>query len=136
MDAQQARRVLDRIVGYKISPFFGKRLKKGLAQVVSNPLPHALLWTESVKLKLLCLRSIGAFAAFVSQKESKDVVKAQFYGDEEKKIELKDEQQVKEILQCLQGAKYQVKSVKKARKQGTLLLLSLHQHCSRRRPES
>ncbi|MDD3766798.1 MAG: type I DNA topoisomerase [Eubacteriales bacterium] len=116
VDAQQARRVLDRIVGYKISPLLWKKVKKGLSAGRVQSVATRLIVDREREIEAFVPQEYWSLAAFVSQKESKDVVKAQFYGDEEKKIELKDEQQVKEILQCLQGAKYQVKSVKKGEK--------------------
>ena len=112
VDAQQARRILDRIVGYKLSPLLWKKIKKGLSAGR----------VQSVALKLIVDREkeIREFKPeeywLLLAKLEKDnqIVTAKFYGDEKGKIELKNEKQVKEIIKKIDNKDYIVKDIKKS----------------------
>ncbi len=115
VDAQQARRVLDRLVGYKISPFLWKKIKKGLSAGR----------VQSVVVRMLCDRE-REIEAFVPEEywslaaQFKGVGKAKytanFYGNKDGKIELKNKEQVDAILHDLDGADYVVSDVTKKKK--------------------
>ncbi len=115
VDAQQARRVLDRIVGYKLSPFLWKKVKRGLSAGR----------VQSVALRLIVDRE-REIEAFVPSEYwsidgvfSKDGTKfnAHFHGDVSgKKITINNETQVEGILAELQGAEYTVNNIKKTKK--------------------
>lgn len=116
VDAQQSRRVLDRIVGYSISPVLWKKIKRGLSAGR----------VQSVALRIICDREseIDAFipdeywtleAVFHIKGEKKPLT-AKFYGDESGKIEIKHENQIKAILAELDNCSYCVESVKKGEK--------------------
>ena len=116
IDAQQARRVLDRIVGYSISPLLWRKVKKGLSAGR----------VQSVALKIICdrEREIEAFVpeeywtitATLAHKSSRGTFKARFYGDLKGRIDLKTEQQTREIISKIENGAYTVHGVKKSEK--------------------
>ncbi|MGN0305316.1 MAG: type I DNA topoisomerase [Lachnospiraceae bacterium] len=113
VDAQQARRCLDRMVGYRISPLLWAKVKRGLSAGR----------VQSVALRIICDREeeINAFIpeeywtleASLSAKGEKKPMVAKFYGTGEGKLELKTREAVEQIEQEIEGAKFLVQEVKK-----------------------
>ena len=112
VDAQQSRRVLDRMVGYRISPLLWAKIKRGLSAGR----------VQSVALRIICDREdeINSFIpdeywtidADLSVKGEKTVVKAKFYGDENGKIEIKNGDDAEHIINEVKKSSFIVESVK------------------------
>ena len=116
VDAQQSRRILDRIVGYEISPVLWAKVKRGLSAGR----------VQSVALRIICDREdeINSFIpeeywtleAKLNVSGEKKPVIARFYGDESGKIDIKNEAEMNKILSDLKKCTYKVESVKPGEK--------------------
>ena len=114
VDAQQARRCLDRMVGYRISPLLWAKVKRGLSAGR----------VQSVALRIICDREeeIDAFIpeeywtldARLSIKGEKKPLLAHFYGDKDGKKEIHNEEEVKRIISGIEKEKFVVDEVKKS----------------------
>ena len=118
-NAQQARRVLDRIVGYKISPVLWKKVRRGLSAGR----------VQSVAVKLICDREEeiekfipeeywNIFATLLDENSNKTFI-AKFYGKNKKKLEIHSKEEVDEILKDIENGKYIVTEVKKGERKRT-----------------
>ena len=116
VDAQQARRVLDRVVGYGISPLLWAKIKRGLSAGR----------VQSVALRMICDREneIDAFipeeywtmVASLNIKGEKKPLVAKFYGDRNGKIDIKNAAQMQKILDEVKNSGFSIESVKKSEK--------------------
>lgn len=116
VDAQQARRVLDRVVGYGISPLLWAKIKRGLSAGR----------VQSVALRMICDREneIDAFIpeeywtmeASLNIKGEKKLLVAKFYGDRNGKIDIKNAAQMQKILDEVKNSGFSIESVKKSEK--------------------
>ena len=118
-DAQQARRVLDRIVGYKISPVLWKKVKKGLSAGRVQSVAVKLIVDRENEIENFIPEEYWNIDVILSKKSDKKSFIAKFYGKNNKKIELHSKEEVDNILKELEKTTYVVKEIKKGEKKRT-----------------
>ena len=119
VDAQQARRVLDRIVGYKISPILWKKVRRGLsAGRVQSVAVKLIVDREEEIEKFIPEEYWNIYVKLLDEKSNK-IFDAKFYGKDGKKLEIHNKEQVDEILKNIKNAKYIVEDIKKGEKKRT-----------------
>ena len=119
VDAQQARRVLDRIVGYKISPVLWKKVKRGLSAGRVQSVAVKLIVDRENEIENFKPEEYWNIYAKLKDKETKKKFEARFYGKDGKKQEIHTEKEVNEILKNIEHATYIVDEVKKGEKKRT-----------------
>ena len=115
VDAQQARRVLDRVVGYEISPVLWEKVKRGLSAGR----------VQSAALNIICNRE-KEISEFIPQeyytldvklKNKKNNIEASFYGNKDKKLDINSKKELDVIFKELDGASYKVESVNNSKRE-------------------
>jgi len=118
-DAQQARRVLDRIVGYKISPVLWKKVKRGLSAGRVQSVAVKLIVDREEEIEKFIPEEYWNINLVVSDKKTKTKFDAKFIGKDGKKMELHSNEEVQKVLKDLEDAKFIVKEIKKGEKKRT-----------------
>ena len=112
-DAQQARRVLDRIVGYKISPVLWKKVKRGLSAGRVQSVAVKLIVDREEEIEKFIPEEYWNINLMVSDKKTKTKFNCKFVGKNGEKVDLHSKEEVDNILADLEKAKYKVIDVKK-----------------------
>ncbi len=110
-DAQQARRVLDRIVGYKISPVLWKKVKRGLSAGRVQSVAVKLICDREEEIEHFVPEEYWNITAILSDTKTKKSFESKFLGKNKEKIELHSKEEVDKILQDLEKAKFIVEDV-------------------------
>ncbi len=111
-DAQQARRVLDRIVGYKISPVLWKKVKRGLSAGRVQSVAVRLIVEREEEIEKFVPEEYWNINLIASDKKTKTKFESKLVGKNGEKIELHSKEEVDQILGDIEKAKYIVRDVK------------------------
>lgn len=138
VDAQQARRVLDRLVGYKISPLLWKKVRKGLSAGRVQSVATKLICDREEEIEKFIPKEYWSLDAILLKGKSK--IKATFYGEfkdnKESKVELNTKEEVDKIISFIKDEEFIVKDIKKGKKNRNpnppFTTSSLQQEASRR----
>ena len=118
-NAQQARRVLDRIVGYKMSPILWKKVRRGLsAGRVQSVAVKLIVDREEEIEKFIPEEYWNIFATLLDENSGKTFI-AKLYGKDKKKLEIHNKEEVDAILKDINKGKYIVTEVKKGERKRT-----------------
>lgn len=112
VNAQQARRILDRVVGYKLSPFLWRKVRRGLSAGRVQSVAVRLIVDREEDIRKFVSEEYWTLDAKLSGKGSRKVFSAKFHG-KDKKIEIKSKEQADAVLAELEGCEFTVGTVKK-----------------------
>ena len=116
VNSQQTRRILDRLVGYKISPFLWKHIKNGLSAGRVQSVATRIVVEREQEIEAFKPEEYWVIGALFAT-EKGELFKAKFYGADGKKLELSSDSEVREMLSRATACDFRVESVKRALKQ-------------------
>ena len=135
IDAQQARRILDRIVGYEISPVLWKKVKKGLSAGRVQSVAVRIICDREKEIDEFIPKEYWSIDAKFAKEDGINFV-AHFYGKNGKKLEIKSKEESDAIVALIKGSSYIVSSVKKSAKRRSpappFITSTLQQEASRK----
>ena len=115
VDAQQARRLLDRIVGYQLSPLLWKKVRRGLSAGRVQSVATRLVVDRENEIRAFQPKEYWALEVLLQRNGKPGMFNAKYYGTT-RKVELENEEQVNRVLQDIEGKDFTVTSVKQADK--------------------
>ena len=115
VDAQQARRVLDRIVGYQLSPLLWKKIRRGLSAGRVQSVATRLVVDRENEIRSFIPREYWSLDVTLNRIGKAGSFEARYYGDT-KKRELENEEQVNRVIADITGKEFTVTSVRRAEK--------------------
>ena len=110
VDAQQARRVLDRLLGYQISPILWQKVRKGLSAGRVQSVTTKLICEREEEIKSFIPKEYWTIELVVLNKDGEEFT-LKFYGEDGKKIDLENEAQVNKILDIINNAELTVNKI-------------------------
>ena len=135
VNSQQARRILDRIVGYQISPFLWKTVKSGLSAGRVQSVATKIIVEREKEIESFIPDEYWTIDANLQTSNEKTIT-ARFYGDKTKKIKIENKEQAERILSDIEKSQFYVDSIKKGKKQRTpappFITSTLQQEASRK----
>ncbi len=136
VNAQQARRILDRLVGYKLSPFLSQKIHKGLSGGRVQSVAVRIIVDREEEIRKFVKEEYWSIDAEFLPKGSRKSFSASFYGNKDGKIEIKNESQANDILASLDSSKYEVLNLKKGKRKKSpappFITSTLQQEASRK----
>ncbi len=116
VNSQQTRRILDRLVGYKISPFLWRHIKNGLSAGRVQSVTTRIIVEREQEINDFIPEEYWLISALLNT-DKNESVNVKFYGKNGKKLDLANEEQVKEVLASVDKNNFRVESIKRAVKQ-------------------
>ena len=136
VDAQQARRLLDRLVGYKLSPLLWKKIKRGLSAGRVQSVATRIVCDREEEINNFVREEYWLLDAVLDCGEEGTSFTARFHGKGDKKLELHTEEEVNEVLKATEDKPFKIKSVKRGEKHRSpsppFITSTLQQEASRR----
>ena len=116
VDAQQARRLLDRLVGYKLSPLLWAKVRKGLSAGRVQSVATRILCDREEEIRSFVPEEYWVITAHLAPEKAKKPFEAKLVGKNGQKYEAKNEAEATAVKEALKGASYRAAEVKKAEK--------------------
>ena len=113
VDAQQARRVLDRIVGYKISPLLWAKVKRGLSAGRVQSVALRIIADREEEIDAFIPEEYWTLDANLKVKGERKLLTAKFYGTEKNKMTISSKEELDAIVKEVENADYSVADIKK-----------------------
>ncbi len=136
VDAQQARRILDRIVGYKISPLLWRKIKRGLSAGRVQSVATRMVTDREEEIRAFIPKEYWNFDADLSRIGKPGRFTVSFYGKNGKKTELNNAEEVEEVAAAVKKSPFIISSVKRTDKKRSpsppFITSTLQQEASRR----
>ena len=112
VDAQQARRMLDRMVGYRISPLLWAKVKRGLSAGRVQSVALRIIADREEEINAFVPEEYWSLDAQFAVKGERKPLTAKFYGTEKEKMEIRSREEMDRILEAVKDARFQVTDVK------------------------
>jgi DNA topoisomerase-1 len=136
VNAQQARRILDRIVGYKLSPLLWRKIKRGLSAGRVQSVATRMVTDREESIRAFVPEEYWLLKADISRTVKPGRFREDFYGKDDKKMELHSEADVDRIIAAVTSAPFAVDAVKRAEKKRSpsppFITSTLQQEASRK----
>ena len=136
VDAQQARRILDRIVGYKLSPLLWKKIKPGLSAGRVQSVATRIVVDRENEIRNFQSEEYWLLDALLGCGEAGEQFTARFYGTTEKKMDVPSETEADRIIEAVSASPFRIYNVKRGQKQRSpsppFITSTLQQEASRR----
>ena len=116
VDEQQARRCLDRMVGYEISPLLWKKVKRGLSAGRVQSVALRIIADREAEIANFIPEEYWTISAGLKSEGGKKVVPFKYYGKNGKKAEIKSEAQANEIVGAVENKEFSITEIKKSQK--------------------
>lgn len=113
VDAQQARRMLDRVVGYKISPLLWAKVKRGLSAGRVQSVALRIIADREEEINMFIPEEYWSLEANLKVEGERKPLAAKFYGTDEEKMTIRSQEQLDEIIKEIDDVPYYVEEVKK-----------------------
>lgn len=116
VNAQQARRILDRLVGYTLSPFLAKTIRRGLSAGRVQSVAVRIIVDREEAIRKFKPEEYWSIDAKLTAPGSKSVFSASFYGDQNGEIKISSEEEANKILEAVRNEEFKTVIVKKGKK--------------------